>query len=63
MIGWQQKLVQRDKKHKRQERRIQRKAQKFGVLERLPDIERHFFGAKKRRGKVSSIAHGGRDGR
>lgn len=56
MIGWVQKLHQRDRKRKRQEQRIQRKAQKLNVLDRLPEIKQQFFGAKKRRGKVQSVA-------
>lgn len=58
MIGWQLKLWQRDRKHNRQEQRIQRKAQKLKVLDKLPEIERQFFGAKKRRNKLNSIARG-----
>lgn len=58
MIGWQLKLWQRDRKHKRQQERIQRKAQKLGVLDKLPEVERSFFGAKKRRNKITSIAKG-----
>ena len=58
MIGWQQHIRQRDKLAKKQRERLHRKAQKLNLLDKLPEVVRTVWGAKKRRNFLTRIARG-----
>jgi hypothetical protein len=55
---WQARLRKRDRMERKRERRLQQKAQKFHLVDKLPDVIRTVWGYNARRRKLSSIAHG-----
>lgn len=57
-MGWLDHISQRDRMYRKRNERLKTKAQKAGVIERLPEIKSAVFSWNKRFGVVASLRSG-----